>query len=367
MEELFVGNSIILLFWVYISFIIEIQEKSKKVMLMYLITYIINLLNVVPTIQSYGILLLALFLEIEFWEDKFKKQIINNIFEKIIDFVYIMLSQYSLLIFTLSLVVNSDYIISQQNNYLKVILYIISALLFYLGCKNAASENYRICSFDRIKEKIDEIEKYRNFLQKEEEICSPGCVLSIEDSSFYKRGNRYTFFNTYYFRNVYIGKIKNLFMNFLYSNNKTKSLKKILRGYSTIEMQLLRTLAIEEGYEYIFRRKIFEIIYAKLFWKNLKKYYKNCGCKTERFKDFILYLYLRSAPCLNRGQERRLEEIVGKRKYVESFSKEELFILTLCFSGKIKRKNVLELYENIIEDYRLDMERLRELTYLLNR
>ena len=80
-----------------------------------------------------------------------------------------------------------------------------------------------------------------------------------------------------------------------------------------------------------------------------------------------MYLYLRSAPCLNRGQERRLEEIVGKRKYVESFSKEELFILTLCFSGKIKRKNVLELYENIIEDYRLDMERLRELTYLLNR
>lgn len=40
MEELFVGNSIILLFWVYISFIIEVEEKSKKVMLMYLITYI---------------------------------------------------------------------------------------------------------------------------------------------------------------------------------------------------------------------------------------------------------------------------------------------------------------------------------------
>lgn len=77
MEELFVGNSIILLFWVYISFIIEVEEKSKKVMLMYLITYITNVLNIVPTIQSYGILLLALFLEMEFWEDKFKKQIIN--------------------------------------------------------------------------------------------------------------------------------------------------------------------------------------------------------------------------------------------------------------------------------------------------
>lgn len=47
MEELFVGNSIILLFWVYISFIIEVEEKSKKVMLMYLITYITNVLNIV--------------------------------------------------------------------------------------------------------------------------------------------------------------------------------------------------------------------------------------------------------------------------------------------------------------------------------
>ena len=40
---------------VYISFIIEVEEKSKKVMLMYLITYITNVLNIVPTIQSYGI------------------------------------------------------------------------------------------------------------------------------------------------------------------------------------------------------------------------------------------------------------------------------------------------------------------------
>lgn len=66
MEELFVGNSVILLFWVYISFIIDIDEYYKKIILMYLITYIANVLNIVPTFQSYEILLLALFLDIEF-------------------------------------------------------------------------------------------------------------------------------------------------------------------------------------------------------------------------------------------------------------------------------------------------------------
>lgn len=58
MEELFVGNSVILLFWVYISFIIDIDEYYKKIILMYLITYIANVLNIVPTFQSYEILLL---------------------------------------------------------------------------------------------------------------------------------------------------------------------------------------------------------------------------------------------------------------------------------------------------------------------
>lgn len=235
MEELFVGNSIILLFWVYISFIIEVEEKSKKVMLMYLITYITNVLNIVPTIQSYGILLLALFLEMEFWEDKFKKQIINNFFEKIIDFAYIMISQYSITSFTAALILNSNYIVGRYQNYHKAILQIGSMMLFYWGCKGAASESYRTCSFDKIKEKIDKIKKYRVFLEREEEICNPYCVLAIEDGSFYSRGNRYTFFNMYYLRNVYFKKIKNLFLRFLCSNNKHNSLKKFLRGYSTFE------------------------------------------------------------------------------------------------------------------------------------
>ena len=40
MELLFGGNTVILLFWVYINFIIEVKEKYKKIILMYIITYI---------------------------------------------------------------------------------------------------------------------------------------------------------------------------------------------------------------------------------------------------------------------------------------------------------------------------------------
>lgn len=367
MEELFVGNSVILLFWVYISFIIEIKEKYKKVMLMYLITYITNILNIVPTVQSYGILLLALFLEIEFWEDKFKKQIINNVFEKILDFLYIMISQYALISFTLALLLSSNLVVSRCDSCLKIVVQLLSGVVLYWGCKNTASEKFKIASFDNIKKKIDEIEKYRTFIQRETWVNNPYCVLCIEDRSFYLREDRYTFLNMYYLKNTYLRKIKNMIRKFLHSPHKKSSFKRFLRGYSTIEMQLLRTLAIEEGYNSVFRRKIFEIIYARLFWKNLKTYYQKCDCETSKFKNFILYLYLRCAPCLNKGREQRIEDVIGKREKIEEYSDEELFVLTLCFSGKIKRDYVLEMYEDLIQDCGLNIERLQELVRQLNR
>ena len=79
MEELLIGNSLIILFWVYITFIVDVTEKTKVIVLMYLITFITNIFNVVPTKESYVILIIALFIQFEFFEDNFKKIIIKII------------------------------------------------------------------------------------------------------------------------------------------------------------------------------------------------------------------------------------------------------------------------------------------------
>ena len=97
---------------------------------------------------------------------------------------------------------------------------IISCIFIYLGCKNSASEKFKIASFDEIKEKIDNIEKYRSFSEREDEICAPECVLFIEDKIFFNRGNRYTFFNRFYLQDSYRRKLKKLFFRFLRSENK---------------------------------------------------------------------------------------------------------------------------------------------------
>ena len=131
-------------------------------------------------------------------------------------------------------------------------------------------------------------------------------------------------------------------------------------------MQLLRTIGIKYGYDCIIRRKIFEILYARLFWKNLKKYYKRCECPVERYKDYILYLYLRSAQCLNPGQEQKLEKIIKPRKEILDYTREELFVLALCFSGKVKRGNVMKIYEEKIDMLNLDKQKLKKIIVGLN-
>lgn len=361
MEELFVGNSVILLFWAYISFMIDIDEYYKKIILMYLITYIANVLNIVPTFQSYGVLLLALFLDIEFLHDKTKKLIINSFLEKFVDYMYIMITHYSLICFTFAVGLSSNFVLSYLGKY-KVVLQVISCLFIYLGCKNSASEKFKVTSFDEIKQQIDKIQSYRTFLERDKEICASECILAIEDKNFFMRENRYAF----YLKENYQYKFKNLFIRFLYSENKIQCIYKVLRGYSTIEMQLLKTLAIKNGYRYIIRRKMYEIIYSKLFFKNLKLYYEECGYDVNQFKDYILYLYVRSAPCLNKGREKQVNNILGPRKKIEDYSKEKLFALTLCFSGKIKWPNVLEIYRETIETYNLNVEDMKKLIRQLN-
>lgn len=366
MEQLFVGNAVILLFWVCISFVIQVNERYKKILLMYLVNYIANIFSVVATIPSYIMLLLVLFLELEFLGDRFKKIILNNVFEKIIDFAYMMIAQYEIVSYTAALVLSSTWVIEKCGDCGKYVILLISVVAVYFACKGVSAERYKVNTFEQMKEKIDKIKKYRDFLREKCFIKSPESVLFIEDRSFFNRGEKYTFFNSYYLQKKYTKKVKKIMKRFIGSRDKKNKIKKFLRGYSTIEMQLLRTLAIQEGYNCVFRRKIYEIIYSRLFIKNLRLYYEVCECKTTEFKKYLLYLYMRLAPCLNKGQESRFQQVVGNRKEIELFSAEELFVLTLCFSGKIKRANVLEIYEDVIEENGLNKDWLVGMVEALN-
>lgn len=367
MEALFVGNSVILLFWVFITFIVDIKQKYKKVVLMYLITYLANVLNVVPTIPSYALLSVALFIDFEFFEDKFKKNILCNFFDKVIDYVYTVIFQYSYIAYTISLILSSSFVTMKFSKGIRIVFYLISFVMFCLSYVEAANENYTLCSFGEIKKKIDSVKKYRDFLKDEECIVNPYCILGIEDKNYFVRGEKYTFFNLFYLEGKYLKKFfRGIWRLLLKSKEKKQDISKAIRGYSTIEMQLLRTLAIKDGYDCIVRRKIYEVVYSRLFWKNLRLYYKKCGCSVDEYKEYLLLLYMRLAACLNNGGEKQVERVIKKsRKDITKYSKEELFVLVLCFSGKVKRRNVLEIYDELIKDLELDQKEVEQLVKCL--
>ena len=79
-------------------------------------------------------------MELEFWEDRFKTQIIRNVFEKMLDFLFTMITQYALFSFTLSLVLSSKWFTDLFNEKLRVVALLMSGFFMYISCRNTASQ-----------------------------------------------------------------------------------------------------------------------------------------------------------------------------------------------------------------------------------
>ena len=68
-----------------------------------------------------------------------------------------------------------------------------------------------------------------------------------------------------------------------------RRLKMKVRGCSTLEMQLIRNIGIEKGYDKcIIRRKMFEFVYTYIFFNGLRDYYENTqNSKRREFKNLF--------------------------------------------------------------------------------
>jgi hypothetical protein len=152
----------------------------------------------------------------------------------------------------------------------------------------------------------------------------------------------------------------NLFLRFV-SGLKNRNIKKLIRGYSTIEMQLVRTLAVTSGYDNsIFQRKIYEWIYSYLFFKSLKKnyiYFKYNNVK--EYKNYLLYLYLKVAPVkINGFKYDNIDKLYGETNY-ENITKEQFYIYTLGLSNeKIEYEYIKN--NNAINKFKLSRKKIKE-------
>ena len=297
METLFNKNIIFIFFFAMIAIYNYSDLKEyQRMAIIYISVYALAVLNIVGIKMALLLLIVSLFCFFEiFTSDEMKFKILVNPIYKAVDFIYISIFQYSfggICLALLLLKIKLPETFDKQNIIFRTLsfLFIVWTLTAMLQQKyviHTFGEMYRVFTYFP----INKIE----FNDKLYEACN--ILVSIEDKRYFERES-YSFFSVKYIIYLIKGKIasqrggKKVIYVLVNGNRFIKNIFDESRGYSTIPMQLVRSLGIKRGYNYKYRRKIFEILYSRMFFKGIERMF-NEDKVTQRkyFKEYLLYIY----------------------------------------------------------------------------
>lgn len=297
MEDLFNNNIIFVFFFAMIAIYNYSELKEyQKMAIIYISIYALTILNIIGVKLAIALMLVSLFCFFEILTaDELKFKILVNPFYKIVDAIYLSFSQYGFgeMVFALILLrIKLPDPIADKT----VVFKILSTLLVILSLTVTLQQKYIIHTFDEMyKIFIDFPINKTQFNQKLNEACY--ILTSVEDKLYFER-NAYTFLSPKYIIKILKNKIKYQKGNkkiaciIRAGSNFAKNIFDESRGYSTIPMQLIRSLGIKSGYNCKYRRKVFEFIYSRMFFQGIKKMLENNQVvKREHFKEYLLYIY----------------------------------------------------------------------------
>lgn len=297
MESLFNENIIFIFFFAMIAIYNYSDLKEyQRMAIIYISVYALTILNIIGVKLAVVLLVISLFCFFEiFTSDEMKFKILINPIYKVVDFVYISFSQYAfggMCCDLLMLRIKLPEPLEQQNVVFKILsfLFMVWTLTTTLQQKyviHTFGEMYKIFTWFPIN-KID-------FNEKLDEACS--ILVSIEDRIYFER-NAYSFFSLKYIVRILKNKIstqrgnKRIVCVFSAGNRFIRNIFDESRGYSTIPMQLVRSLGIKRGYNYKYRRKIFETLYSRMFFKGIERMLnEDQVAQKQYFKKYLLYIY----------------------------------------------------------------------------
>lgn len=370
MSDLFGNNYFFLYIFACITiFNYSSFKENQKIIILYFTTFGMGFLKIFNITTTILFLMISTFLYLEILTpDEYKMKIVTKIRYKILDYLFLITFQYGIfyIIFSifltshklseyLSVAINCDFETG------KTILQFLSVLLFVLGIMKITSEKFKIKNINELVNIFTPSINMVPFNKINPEIFD--MLIDMEDSTYRVRKNTYNFFSFEFlsYKISQIKKIKTVSQKYIQAREYIKNTQHI-RGYSTIEIQLMRTIGIIYGYDIIIIRKIYEITYTTIFLKSLRNYYlKNIYANRNKYKEFLLYIYLKNVNTL--VEERyysKITDFIGNRE--EDWSKEVCFI---AFSGlphkSVTLENILDLNPNIIKKYKLDESKLLEI------
>lgn len=367
MSELFRNNS----FFIYILACITIFNYSsfrenQKISILYFLSFGLAFLKIFNIFTVILFLFTSTFLFLEILSsDTLKPNIIIKMKYKILDFLFLIIFQYKIFYIIFSIALTSikvtEYISMSfgfELHDVRTVLQIVAILLFIYGIIQMMSEKFKIKSIDEIMKTFDFSINMVPFRKIDPAIFN--MLIDMEDKTYRIRTKTYNFFSLEFIRYKFN---KKQHINYQKVKKYIVATKHI-RGYSTIEMQLMRTIGIIYGYEMTYTRKIYEIIYSTIFLKSLKQYYnKNTYANTNRYKEYLLYIYLQNVNTqIGDKFYPKITDFIGEN--IKDCSKEECYI---AFSGlthpipPLHSTNILYKHRSIINKYMLSETKILDI------
>lgn len=393
LEKLFDGNPIIIYFIGTFYILINIStSKNQKIVMLYVFTYILKLFDIMDIKIMLILLNIVAFLYVEYLtDDEVKNVLLTKFYDKIKDYIYKCIFEYSSIWFIISNVIISNKMkkiiynelinLGFYNNNLilsiiKVSFIIISVIFLVIAISNITSERYETNNFTEIKKKMDKVALWTKIKANEIDFDKLNMLVCIEDKSYFIRENSYNFlsleFLKYKFNRIKNRKITSTNIRRVINKRfSMKHLRTFIRGYSTIEMQIIRTLGVKYGYnEHVICRKVYELLYSEMFFKNLRRYmnkvYLNTkGCCT--YKQYLLVIYINIAQVvLNNNTYKNMLKPWNNAKNINELSNEEFFISILGLSHRKITYQILYNYSSVIERFSLNVEKIKKLIKKFN-
>lgn len=297
MESLFNENIIFVFFFAMIAIYNYSDLKEyQRMAIIYITVYALMVLDIIGIKLAFFLLIVSLFSFFEiFTSDEMKFKILVNPIYKMVDFMYISFFQYAfggMCLALLMLRIKLPEPLSEQ----EVIFKILSFLFMVWTLTITLQQKYVIHTFGEMYKIFTwfPINKIK-FNEKLNEACS--ILVSIEDREYFER-KAYSFFSLKYILKILKNKIsvrrgkEKILCIFSAGNSFIRNIFDEDRGYSTIPMQLVRSLGIKRGYNYKYRRKIFEILYSRMFFKGIERMLnEDQVAQRQYFKKYLLYIY----------------------------------------------------------------------------
>lgn len=141
-------------------------------------------------------------------------------------------------------------------------------------------------SYARISKLLLEIRKKKQLRKLIED--NKNNIINLEDKNYFNRNSCSTILSYDLFK-------------VLKNQNKKKIKERIkIKGLSTIEAQIIRSIGLKSGYNAIITRKIYEQFYVKIFLESIYDYYKKIKVVNNiiSFKTLLLHVYLSVSKCV---------------------------------------------------------------------